>query len=160
MTDPAEVEMGRTLDGLIEALAGLDQADVSKATSVRIPEALHRAVLLATELGMDESFTAATTRALADRLFDFVRRRALAEHFSRFPADLPTLATVAHRRVQGSDHPAVSHPELVEAAATWVEQRRPDWALTGAADETVDEVLGYVEMLAAGVGTRRGRRSA
>ena len=53
----------------------------AKATSVRIPEALHRAVLVATDLGMDESFTAATVRALSDRLQAFARQRAIAEHF-------------------------------------------------------------------------------
>jgi hypothetical protein len=152
--------MTATLDDLIEALAGLDQDEVSKATSVRIPEALHRAVVLATELGMDESFTAATSRALADRLGTFVRQQALTEHFTTFPDDVPTLAAVTHRRVQGSDHAGASHPELIDDTAAWVEQRRPDWVLSGAVDETVDEVLAYVEMLAAGVGTRRRRRTA
>lgn len=147
--------MTATLEELIEAMSAAEDADGSKATSVRLPEALHRAVLLATELGMDESFTAATSRALRERLGDFVRREALAEHFSKFPADLPRLADVARRRVQGSDHPGVSRPELIEEAAAWVEQRRPEWAVSGAVDDTVDEVLGYVEMLAARVGRRR-----
>jgi hypothetical protein len=56
--------------------------------------------------------------------------------------------------VRGSEHPGASRPELIEEAAAWVEQRRPEWAVTGAVDDTVDEVLGYVEMLAAGVGRR------
>jgi len=143
------------LEQLVDALTAAEEMEGSKATSVRLPEALHRAVVLATELGMDESFTAATSRALRERVGDFVRRRALAEHFSRFPADLPRLAAVAKRRVQGSDHPGVSRPELIDEAAAWVEQRRPEWALAGAVDDTVDDVLGYVEMLAAGVGRRR-----
>jgi hypothetical protein len=151
--------MAITLEELLEALAAAKELDGSRATSVRLPEALHRAVLLATELGMDESFTAATTRALQERIVDFVRRQALAEHFSNFPADLPRLADVAKRRVKGSDHPGVSHPELIDEAATWLEQRRPEWAAIGAVDDTVDEVLGYVEMLVAGVGRPR-RRSA
>lgn len=148
--------MATMLEELVEALAAAENSEELKATSVRLPEALHRAVLLATELGMDESFTAATSRALRERLGDFVRREALAEHFSQFPADLPRLADVASRRVRGSEHPGASRPELIEEAAAWVEQRRPEWALTGAVDDTVDEVLGYVEMLVAGVG-RRGR---
>jgi hypothetical protein len=152
-------QMATTLEELLEALAAAEELEGSRATSVRLPEALHRAVLLATELGMDESFTAATSRALRNRLGEFVRRQALAEHFSKFPADVPRLADVAKRRVQGSEHPGASHPELVDEAAEWVEQRRPEWALSGAVDDTVDEVLGYVEMLAAGVGRRR-RRSA
>jgi len=147
--------MAATLDELMDVLAGAEEVEGSKATSVRLPEALHRAVLLATELGMDESFTAATSRALRDRIGDFVRRQALAEHFGSFPADLPRLAEVAKRRVRGSDHPGVSHPELVDEAAAWVEQRRPEWAVTGAVDDTVDEVLGYVELLASRVGRRR-----
>lgn len=147
--------MASTFDELIAALSAAEDAEGSKATSVRLPEALHRAVLLATELGMDESFTAATSRALQERIGDFVRRQALAEHFTRFPADVPRLADVAKRRVHGSDHAGVPRPELIEEAAAWVEQRRPEWAMTGAVDDTVDEVLGYVEMLAAGVGRRR-----
>ena len=143
------------LEELIDALALTAEGDIAKATSVRIPEGLHRAVILATELGMDESFTAATTRALRDRLEGFVRRRALAEHFARYPDDVPSLAAVARRRVHGSDHPAASRPELVDETAAWVERRRPDWAVTGTVDEAVDEVLAYVEMLAAGVGGRR-----
>jgi hypothetical protein len=151
--------MATTLEEVLEALAAAEEQEVSRATSVRLPEALHRAVLLATELGMDESFTAATTRALQERVSDFVRRQALAEHFNNFPADLPRLADVAKRRAQGSDHPGVSHPEVVDEVASWLEQRRPEWALSGAVDDTVDEVLSYVEMLAAGVGRPR-RRSA
>ena len=151
--------MGDAIDELLEALAAMDADGEAKATSVRIPEALHRAVLLATELGMDESFTAATTRALSDRLRDFVRQQAIAGHFASFPADVPTLAAVSHRRVRGTDHPGVARPELIDQVAAWVEQRRPGWAVTGAVDEAVDEVLGYVEMLDAGVGRSR-RRSA
>ena len=54
--------MASTFEELIEALSAAEDVEGSKATSVRLPEALHRAVLLATELGMDESFTAATSR--------------------------------------------------------------------------------------------------
>jgi hypothetical protein len=136
-------------------LTAAGEATESRATSVRIPEALHRAVLLATELGMDESFTAATSRALLERLEHFVRRTALAEHFRLFPEDVPTLAEVAHRRVRGTEHPAASHPQLVDQAASWFAARRPQWAQTGAVDDTVDDLLGYVEMLAAGVGVDR-----
>jgi hypothetical protein len=151
--------MDEKLSDLISALAAGGDGDPAKATSVRLPESLHRAVLLATDLGMDDSFTAATTAALRDRLLAFVRQQALAAHFDRFPNDVPSLAAVARRRVQGSGHPAAARPELIDEAANWIEQRRPDWALTGAVDEAVDEVLGYAEMIAAGVGNGR-RRSA
>lgn len=108
---------------------------------------------------MDASFTAATKRALLDRLHAFARQRALAEHFVAFPADTPSLAAVAHRRIRGTDHARALRPELIDEAAAWVASQRPEWASSGVVDATVDEVLGYVEMLAAGVGARR-RRSA
>lgn len=142
-------------DELVDALMTAESAGETLATSVRIPKALHRAVALAAELGMDESFTAATNRALSERVRAFVRQRALAEHFAGYPADVPTLAAVARRRVQGSDHPGAARPDLIDAVAAWVSGRRPDWALTGAVDEAVDDVLAHVELLAAGVGRRR-----
>lgn len=125
----------------------------TKATSVRQPAALHRAALVATELGMDESFTAAANRALEERIRGFARQQAFATHFERFPADRPRLAAVTLRRVAGSGHPAERHPDVVEAVAEWVEGREPDWMLISV-DETVDQVLRHVEMIAAGVGVR------
>jgi hypothetical protein len=55
--------------------------------------------------------------ALTERIVAFARREALVEPFSRFPADRPPLAAVAHRRAQGTRHPAVHHPELVDDVA-------------------------------------------
>lgn len=145
--------MGR-LDDLFEALAELGSSQgETKATSVRQPAALHRAAQVATELGMDESFTAAANRALEERIRAFARQRALAAHFERFPEDRPRLAEVALRRVAGTGHPAEHHPEVLEAVADWVEGREPDWVLV-AADDTVDQVLRHVEMIAAGVGVQ------
>jgi hypothetical protein len=63
------------------------------------------------------------------------------------------LAAVTLRRVAGSGHPAEHHPDVVEAVAEWVEGREPDWMLISV-DETVDQVLRHVEMIAAGVGVR------
>lgn len=156
MTTP---DLDADLDELIAALDGLDADGVSKTTSLRLPDKLHRAVLAATRAGMDPSLTAATTAALADRLRAFLRSRALAGHFARFPGDIPSLAEVALRRVEGSDHPGAKRPDLVEEVANWVEVRRPDWGLRGAVDESVDLVLDHVEMLCAGIGVKR-RRSA
>ncbi|MGH3693186.1 MAG: hypothetical protein ACRDRX_04165 [Pseudonocardiaceae bacterium] len=142
------------LDDLFEALAELaDSRGDTKATSIRQPAALHRAGLLATELGMDESFTAAANHALEERIRAFARQQALATHLKRFPEDRPRLAAVALRRVAGTDHPAQRHPDIVEAVAQWVESREPDWPLISV-DETVDQVLRHVEMIAAGVGIR------
>ena len=42
-------------------------------------------------------------------------------------------------------------PDLVDEVGAAIERREPDWALT-ALDDTVDDVLAYVELLAAGVG--------
>lgn len=146
------------LDDLVDAPGDLDAAaggtGGTMATSLRLPEALRRAAQLATEMGMDESFTTATTRALAERIRAFARREALAQHFRRFPGDGPSLAAVTLRRVRGTDHPATHRPDLVDEVAAWVEGEQPGWA-TGAVDETVDLVLGYVTMLAAGVGVER-----
>lgn len=141
------------LDDLFAALHSVDDVvEGSRATSVRLPEAVHRAALIATELGMDESFTVATSRALTERIVAFARREALAQHVQRFPEDSPTLADVVHRRARGTEHSAARRPELVADVADWVERTSSDWLTSGAVDEAVDLVLGYVEMLAAGVG--------
>lgn len=81
----------------------------------------------------------------------FARQQALAAHLGRFPEDRPRLAAVVLRRVHGTGHPAEQQPELVEAAAQWIEDREPDWILVNAG-ETIDQVLRYVEMIVAGVG--------
>lgn len=142
------------LDDLFAALAELrNSPGETKATSVRQPVALHRATQIAAELGMDESFTAAANRALEERIRGFARQQALTTHFDRFPEDRPHLAAVALRRVAGTGHPAERHPDAVQAVAQWVEGREPDWMLVSV-DETVDQVLRHVEMIAAGVGFR------
>ena len=46
----------------------------------------------------------------------------------------------------------MTRPELIDAAASWVAPRRPDWALTADADGTIYEVLSYMEILKARVG--------
>lgn len=144
-----------TLDELVELLYGGDAEGTTRSTSLRLPERVHRAASVATELGMDESLTAATTHALLDRILGFVRQRALAEHLSNFPEDVPSLASVAARRVSGSDHAAVDHPGLVREVADWYERHHPEWATSGRVDEAVDRVLDHVEMLASGVGSDR-----
>ena len=134
---------------LHDLLASLDELDASgdvKATSVRMPETLHPAVAIATELGMAESFTAATNEALASRVRAFARQQALAAHLARFPADQPELESVVRRRVSGTDHPAALHAELTAAASRRYAQRHPDWAVSGAVDHAVDQVLELVEM--------------
>lgn len=139
---------------LLDLLATLDELDRAsagdvKATSVRMPEALHQAVAIATELGMAESFTAATNDALAFRVRAFARQQALAEHLARFPDDQPDLEAVVHRRVSGTDHPAALHEQLTVEAARRYAQRHPDWAVSGEVDHAVDQVLELVEMLVA-----------
>lgn len=112
-----------------------------------MPEALHRAVAIATELGMAESFTAATNEALTSRVRAFAREQALAAHLARFPSDQPELDAVVRRRVSGTDHPAARHQELTVVAAKRYAQRHPDWAVSGAVDDAVDQVLELVELL-------------
>jgi hypothetical protein len=135
---------------LFELLATLDELDSSgdvKATSVRMPGALHQAVAIATELGMAESFTAATNDALASRVRAFARQRALAAHLAQFPHDQPDLEAVVRRRVSGTDHPAALHEQVTVAAAQRYAQRHPDWAVSGEVDHAVEQVLELVEML-------------
>ena len=151
--------MAATLEDLLNALAELEAETAPKSTSIRLPEALHRAIQLAVELGMDESFTAATVHGLKSRLRAFARQQALAAHFAAYPEDVPSLAAVAHRRIRLTDHPGVSKPELVDDVAGWFEQRWPDCVVSGQVDEAVEEVLRSVELLAGGVG-RRHRRPA
>ena len=139
--------MAATLDDLLDALGALHAETSSKATSIRLPEALHNAIQIATELGMDDSFTSATTHALTERVRDFARQQALAAHFAKYPEDVPSLADVAHRRVLGTDHPAASKPELVDTLASLVEQQWPDCVSSGHVDEAVDRVLQMVETL-------------
>ncbi len=145
--------MAATLEELFEALGGLAEDGPLQSTSLRLPKALHEALVIATELGMGSSVSAATREALADRIRDFARQAAFKAHFSTFPDDTPRLAAVAKRRVSGTDHPAANHPRLVDEVAAEIERRQPDWALM-ALDGTVDDVLAYVELLAAGVGRR------
>ena len=138
-----------TLDDLFDALHGLEHGEERevKATSLRLPEHLHQAVLVATELGMDESFTAATSAALVTRLRAFAREQALAGHLTVFPDDHPALDAVVLRRVSGTDHPAAAAPDLVTPVARWYERRHPEWAVSGRIDEAVDLVLDHVELL-------------
>ena len=143
--------MGAMLDELFEALAALGEGGPLQATSLHLPKALHHALSIATELGMDSSVSAATREALAERIRGFARQAAFNAHFATFPDDMPRLAEVAKRRVSGTDHPAATEPGLVDEVAAEIERREPDWALT-ALDDTVDDVLAYVELLAAGVG--------
>ena len=145
--------MAATLDDLFRALGGLAEDGPVQATSLRLPKALHDALAVATELGMDSSVSAATREALVERIREFARQEAFKEHFASFPDDTPKLAAVAKRRVSGTTHPAVSHPDLVDEVAAEMERREPDWAFT-ALDDTVEDVLAYVDLLAAGVGRR------
>lgn len=143
------------LDEFFAALSDVGEGRAETvATSIRQPEALRRAAQLATELGMDESVTAASNHALEDRLRAFARQRAIVAHLDRFPEDRPSLAAVAGRRIRGTGHPAARRPDLVADVAGWLEQRRPDWAVAPDMDQVVDNVLDHVEMLSSGIGER------
>ena len=140
------------VDRLLAALSDADAADgtaSTRATSLRLPEAVHRAAMLATELGMDPSLTVATTEALLDRVRRFARATALAQHLADFPDDEPQLADVALRRASGTEHPAATRPELVRAVAELVAESDPTWARAGRIDATVDRVLDGVDLMVA-----------
>ncbi len=145
--------MGVTIEDLFEALGNLESDGRLQATSLRLPKALHDALSIATELGMDSSVSAATREALIGRIRGFARQAAFNAHFAAFPGDTPRLAEVVKRRASGTDHPAARELGLVDEVAAEMERREPNWALT-ALDDTVDDVLAYVELLAAGVGRR------
>jgi hypothetical protein len=130
------------------ALARGVRSEPVKATSIRIPEDVHRLVELAAQAGMDKSFTAAVVNSLLGRVRDFARQQALANHFRRFPTDIPDLAAVAKRRASGSAHPAVERPDLIDEAAKRVEHHSPNWAVRGDIDGTIDRVLDFAELLA------------
>lgn len=145
----ATATTGPAIDRLLAALAAADEGSTSpRATSLRLPEAVHRAAMLATELGMDASLTAATTEALLERIRRFVRTLALAQHLADFPADEPELAAVALRRASGTEHPAATRPGLVRAVAEVIAQDDPSWARSGRIDATVDRVLDGVALMA------------
>ena len=141
------------LDRLLSTLSDVETDGAaptpSRATSLRLPEAVHRAAMLATELGMDPSLTAATTEALLDRVRRFARGQALAQHLAGFPADEPDLADVALLRASGTEHPAATHHDLTRAGAQVVATRDPSWARAGRIDATVDRVLEAVDLLVA-----------
>ena len=90
--------MGMTLKELFEALGALGEDGPLQPTSLRFPKALHDALFIATELGMDASVSAATREALAQRIRGFARQEAFNAHFAAFPDDMPRLSEVAKRR--------------------------------------------------------------
>lgn len=137
-----------TLDQLMQALDDMARDGDTKATSLRFPEPLYRAAACAVELGMDESMTAAISQALNERVRKFARQQALAEHFAKYPDDVPELVDIAKLRVSGTDHVAVERPDLVELAAAHVEREHPDWVIRGKVDIAVDTVLDMVEAMA------------
>lgn len=149
VVDPAgPSDRGEALDALLAALAEAeDGVAPARATSLRLPEPVHRAVQLATDLGLDTSMTAVTTAALLARVSAFARAEAFVQHLAAHPEDEPVLADVAVRRVSGTTHPATRRPDLVARAATAVLARDPTWAREGRVDATVERVLDLVELL-------------
>jgi len=143
-----QVEHDEALSRAVELMAEAGGHRGSpRATSVRLPEALHELAMLAGEMGWEESFTATVTESLADRLSRTIRREAIAAQVARFPDEVPALAAVAARRVEGTAHPAAGAPSLIRTVADHYEQSHPTWAADGDADRAVDEVLDRVELL-------------
>ena len=142
------MEQDEALNRAIGLMAEVIDDPVStRATSVRLPAALHELAMLAGEMGWEESFTATVNEGLAERLRRTIRREAIAAQVARFPDEVPALADVAARRVEGTTHPAAASPGLGRTVAERYEQSRPTWATEGDVDRAVDEVLDRVELL-------------
>lgn len=141
------VEQDEALSRAVELLARLGEApSSSRATSVRLPEQLHELAMLAGDMGWEESFTATVTEGMADRLRQTVRREAIAAQVARFREEVPALADVAARRVDGTAHPATAAPDLLSTVADRYQRSHPNWAAEGDVDRAVDEVLERVEL--------------
>lgn len=128
----------------------LDRRADTVVTSTRLPRALHEAVRIAVELGMDSSANDATNRALRDRLDVFAQRLALDAHHRAHPGTRPSLAELARAAALLDGDPLADEPDLLEQAAREVGERWPD--------ATGDDVLVYASALARH-GRRRPRRS-
>lgn len=139
-----------TLDDLAAALD--ETGGPSLVTSVRRPEALHRALLIAVELGLVGTATEAQGQALRELLEAVTQRAALEQHYAAHPESRPTLAEVALALAEAEHSPLAQQPELLEQAAREVLEVRPD------ADP--DDVLVWAACLSRHLksGTRQGRR--
>lgn len=139
-----------TATQLFRMLDQLDRRADTVVTSTRLPRALHEAVRIAVELGMDSSANDATNRALRDRLDVFAQRLALDAHHRAHPGTRPSLAELARAAALLDGDPLADEPDLLEQAAREVGERWPD--------ATGDDVLVYASALARH-GRRRPRRS-
>lgn len=135
---------------LFRMLDRLDAEPDTVVTSTRLPRALHDALRIAVELGMDASANDATNRALRDRLEVFAQRLALDAHHRAHPDARPSLAELARAAALLDGDPLADQPDLLEQAAQEVGERWPD--------ATGDDVLVYASALARH-GRRRPRRT-
>ena len=100
--------------------------ETTAGTSIRVPENLREAANLAAELGYAVSLTELTVKGLRDVLEAISWRLVLDEHYRRHPQARPSLVEVAKAAAAIDDNPIAEEPELIEQAAAWIVEHRPD----------------------------------
>jgi hypothetical protein len=130
--------MTRNDDRMYDLIWHIDESQ-TVVTSLRLPGALRDATKIAVQLGMDTSPNDATVRALRERVEMFAARRALEEHYERYPESRPTLAELAQVAAEADGDPLADSPELIERAAAEVVALRRD--------ASPDDVLIYAAAL-------------
>lgn len=114
----------RRLDRFLDLLGSTDES--TAGTSIRLPENLRQAAGLATEMGYAVSLSELTVKGLRDVLEAISWRVVLDEHYRRHPEARPSLVEVAKAAAAVDDNPILDEPELIEQAAAWVSEHRPD----------------------------------
>lgn len=112
--------LGRFLD----LLRSTDES--TAGTSIRLPENLREAAGLATEMGLAASLSELTVKGLRDVLEAISWRLVLEEHYRQHPESRPSLVEVAKAAAAVDDNPILDEPELIEEAAAWASEHRPD----------------------------------
>lgn len=127
---------GSQFDRFMELLRSAETA--TAGTSVRLPDNLRQAAALAADMGLAGSLTELTVKGLRDVLEAISWRLALDEHYRQYPQARPSLAEVAKAAAAIDSNPIANEPQLIERAASWVAEHRPDgdaddvlWLATG-----------------------------
>jgi hypothetical protein len=88
-----------------------DRGPETSNTSMRIPTALRDAAALAVEeLGVAQSVTALTARALRATLEAIVMQALLDDHYERYPEARPSLGDLAVAAAELDGHPMAAAP--------------------------------------------------
>lgn len=118
------MDRGEALDATLRRLSEISDETVN--TSMRIPSALRDAAALAVEhLGIAETTTALTVRALRDTLETAVLNAALDEFARLHPESEPTLGEVAVALAQQLGSPLAAVPQRIMDASIELARRHP-----------------------------------